>query len=134
ALSLNAALHYTRGRGFYEEYRYDAKFADYGISDIVVDDDGDPTDNTTISSTDLIRRRWLDNHFYGTTWSINYDKGRWNTVVGGAWNEYDGDHFGEVLWSEQGHIPHEHRYYFNNGKKRDFNTYAKVNYQISDRF
>src|SRR5690606_30230064 len=52
----------------------------------------------------------------------------------GAWNEYDGDHFGEVLWSEQGHIPHEHRYYFNNGKKRDFNTYAKVNYQISDRF
>lgn len=133
AVTVNAALHYTPGKGYYEEYRYDNDLEDYGIPDIIIDDDGVEADNDTITSTDLIRRRWLDNDFYGFTWSVNYDKNRWNAVVGGAWNRYDGDHFGEVVWSQVGTIPHEHRYYFNNGDKRDFNVFAKANYQLTER-
>lgn len=131
-VSLSAALHYTPGQGFYEEYRHDDDFTDYGIPPLVIDPDA-VTEEGMIFTTDVIRRRWLDNHFYGATWSINYDQGKWNTVFGGAWNIYDGDHFGEVIWSSAGNIPHEYRYYDNNGTKRDVNTYAKANYQFSER-
>jgi iron complex outermembrane receptor protein len=133
ALTINTALHYTPGKGYYEEYRYDDDLADYGLDDVIVDDDGIATDNDTITSADLIRRRWLDNDFYGFTWSLNYDKNKWNIIGGGAWNRYDGDHFGEVIWSETGSAAYEHPYYFNNGDKRDFNVYAKANYQFSER-
>lgn len=131
--TLNAALHYTPGTGFYEEYRYDDELADYGLPEIVVDDDGVTIDNDTIWSTDLIRRRWLDNDFYGFTWSVNFDKNNWNVIAGGAWNRYDGDHFGKIVWAESGGVDYEHPYYFNTGDKRDFNAYVKANYQVSEK-
>jgi iron complex outermembrane receptor protein len=133
AVTLNAALHYTPGKGYYEEYRYADKLEDYGLNNLFVDDDSNPSDNDTISTTDLIRRRWLDNDFYGFTWSVNYDIDRWNAIAGGGWNRYDGDHFGEVLWTQVGSVPHEYRYYFNNGDKRDLNLFLKANYEITDR-
>lgn len=132
-VTLNAALHYTPGRGYYEEFRYDDDLADYGIPVEIIDDDGDAIDNDTISSTDLIRRRWLDNDFYGFTWSLNYDHNDWNVVVGGAWNRYDGNHFGEIIWARHGDINYEQPYYFNTGDKKDFNTYLKANYQFTSR-
>ncbi len=130
--TINTALHYTPGKGYYEEYRYDNDLADYGLPDIIVDDDGSPADNDTVTSTDLIRRRWLDNDFYGFTWSVNYDEANWNIVAGGAWNRYVGDHFGEIVWAEAGHVDYERPYYFNTGDKRDLNNYLKVNYQVSE--
>lgn len=133
AFTINTALHYTRGKGFYEEYRIDDDLADYGIAEPVIDDDGNTADNDTIRTSDLIRRRWLDNHFYGATWSINYDKNEWNIVFGGAANRYEGDHFGEVIWSAAGGSAYEQPYYLNTGDKRDFNTYLKANYQLGDR-
>ncbi|HYG18140.1 MAG TPA: TonB-dependent receptor, partial [Ohtaekwangia sp.] len=130
----NASLHYTRGNGYYEEYKYDGDFADYGLPDVVIqDDDGTTEDNDTISSTDFIRRRWLDNHFYGITYSLNYEKGNLNSILGGSWNRYDGDHFGEILWSEVSVVPIEYQYYFNTGDKRDFNVFLKNNYQFSEK-
>lgn len=133
AVTMNAALHYTQGKGYYEEYKYDDELADYGLPEVIIDDDGDPTDNVTISESDLIRRRWLNNDFYGMTWSLNYDRNKWNVVAGGAWNYYDGDHFGEVIWSETGSATYKHPYYFNNGEKGDFNVYGKANYQVTDK-
>lgn len=121
----NLSLHYTPGKGYYEEYRYDDDLSDYRI---------DPVDigGETISSTDLIRRRWLDNHFYGFTYSLNYNKNSWDATLGGGWNRYDGDHYGEIIWAEISPVPHEYRYYYNNGDKRDFNIYAKANYGFTD--
>ena len=133
-VTINTALHFTPGKGYYEEYRYDNDLADYGLPDLIIDDDGNAADNDTVTSTDLIRRRWLDNDFYGFTWSVNYDLNKWNLIAGGAWNRYDGDHFGEIVWTGTGSAPYEHRYYFNNGDKRDFNAYLKANYQFSEKF
>lgn len=133
AVTVNAALHYTPGKGYYEEYRYDDDLSDYGLNNTIVDDDGNAADNDTISSSDLIRRRWLDNDFYGFTWSVNYDINNWNVIAGGGWNRYDGDHFGEILWTDVGAVPHEYRYYFNNADKRDFNAYVKANLQLTER-
>jgi len=126
AITANLSLHYTKGKGYYEEYRIDDEFSSYGLSGVVIGD-------SLIESADIIRRRWLNNDFYGLTYSLNYDKGNWDVDLGGAWNRYDGDHYGEIIWSEVATEPIGYRYYFNNGDKRDFNIYLKAGYQFSEK-
>ncbi len=124
-MSLNASLFYTRGKGYYEQYKDDSDFADYLLEDVVIGGD-------TLSSTDLIQRKWLDNHFYGGNLSMNYKDRKLEANIGFGWNQYNGDHFGRVIWSEyasNGDIRHE--WYRNNGLKTDLNGYAKVNYLIT---
>lgn len=90
-LAFNGALHYTYGRGYYEEYKNDQDFSDYNLQPISIG-------GTVISSTDLIRRRWLNNDFYGITYSFIYDPApKMNFTLGGAYNEYDGGHYGEII-------------------------------------
>ncbi|QEE48393.1 TonB-dependent receptor [Flavobacterium alkalisoli] len=125
--STNAALHYTIGKGYYEQYRQDEDFADYGLNEITIGGE-------TINSTDLIRRRWLENDFYGTTFSANYKNDNVNVIVGGALNRYEGDHFGEIIWARyasQSEI--RDRYYDDNAVKTDFNAFAKANWQLNQK-
>lgn len=123
----SAALHYTYGRGYYEEFKNDESFSDYGLADFDIG-------GTTISATDLIRRRWLDNDFYGTTFSLTFDKDRLSSVLGGAWNQYDGKHFGEIIWAEYAaNATKDFRYYSSEATKTDFNMYWKNSYQLTDR-
>lgn len=125
-VNLNTALHYTPGKGFYEEYRYDNDFEDYGLSPVTIGD-------SLVESVDLIRRRWLDNDFYGFTYGLNVDRKKWNLVFGGGWNQYDGDHFGEIIWSEVAVVPQGYRYYFSTGKKSDYNAYLKLNADLTPK-
>ncbi len=122
----NLAIHYTNGRGFYEQYRDEADFASYGYAPITVNGE-------EVNSMDLIRRKWLDNDFYGTTFSANYTNNTVNFILGGGWNTYKGDHFGEVIWAE--HInAYNDKYYTDNSKKTDFNIYGKLNYQLNNKW
>jgi iron complex outermembrane receptor protein len=124
---LNTGLHYTRGYGYYEEYKLDQSFQDYKLNDVIVSND-------TISNTDLIRRRWLDNHFFGGIYSLTYNpdfnepkKLRTKIVFGGGANQYLGDHFGEVIWSKyasNGFI--NDKYYNDDAIKTDANQYFKI--------
>lgn len=126
-LGLNLAAHYTDGGGFFEEFRGDDDLSDYGLPNVVLG-------GTTISSTDLIRRRWLDNDFYGAVFDLNYSKDKVDATFGGAVNEYIGRHFGEVIWARfasTGNI--RHRYYESRSEKVDVNTYLKVNYQLNEK-
>jgi iron complex outermembrane recepter protein len=127
AFTANVSLHYTPGKGYYEEYRYNNTLADYGLSPVTIGD-------STITSTDLVRRRWLKNDFYGFTYSLNYEKDKLNAILGGGWNRYDGDHYGQIIWAQVSAVPTEYQYYFNNGDKRDFNIYGKTTYSFTDRF
>lgn len=125
-LSANAALHYTKGRGYYEEFKVDQKFAAYGLDTLFIG-------TTTIAKTDLVRRRWLDNQFYGATYSVRYQP---NTALdftlGGAYNEYSGDHYGEIIWAKFSSQRKIHdRYYEDDAFKSDFNIYGKANYQLN---
>lgn len=121
---LNAALHYTKGAGYYEEFREDNDLEDYGLADVIIGDE-------TISTTDLVRRRWLDNDFYGATYSLTYQPNRvLRLSLGGAYNEYYGGHFGEVIWARyasDGELGD--RYYEDDGNKTDFNIFGKAEYQ-----
>ena len=124
-LSFNGALHYTKGSGYYEEFKTAQAFADYGLANVVIG-------SQTINETDLIRRRWLKNDFYGLTYALNYKpNNKLNYTLGGAYNEYDGDHYGEVIWAKyasNGNI--RDQYYFDNGFKKDFNVFGKANIQF----
>lgn len=92
-----------------------------------------------ITRSDVIRRRWLENDFYGTTYALTYDRkleggNQVNVILGGAWNAYDGDHFGEIIWMEHPNASdYGDFYYLNNGYKTDFNNYLKVNYLINNK-
>lgn len=125
-LNFTGALHYTKGRGFFEQFKAGEDLADYGLENVVVGTE-------TITSSDIIRRRWLDNDFYGATYSLNYNKEAVNITFGGAINTYDGDHFGEIIWAQfAGDVDIRDRYYEGNGVKKDFNAFLKVNYQVTD--
>lgn len=122
--STNLALHYTRGQGYFEQYREDDKFSTYGIAPF--DKDG-----VTVNTTDLIRRRWLDNDFYGTTFSANYRDSKVDLILGGGWNNYTGDHYGEIIWARfSNNKDYKDRYYDDTSTKSDMNVYAKANYRI----
>nr|WP_321450602.1 TonB-dependent receptor [uncultured Carboxylicivirga sp.] len=121
-LNLNGALHYTQGEGYFEQYKEDESFGDYNWTPIAIGDE-------TISSTDLIRQKWMKNDFYGFTASANYNTDDVDLSFGGGWNRYDGDHFGEVIWARYaGTSEKGDQWYFNNGTKTDYNVYAKLNW------
>ncbi len=129
------ALHYTRGRGFFEEYvdewyygnilfAPDAGLDFLGIDPVTID-------GQEIATTDYIRRRWLDNDFYGTVFTATLKRDAWDLSLGGGWNVYTGDHFGELIWARySGGLERGDRYYENDSRKRDFNLYAKVSRQL----
>lgn len=126
--STNIALHYTRGRGFFEQFKEDDDFETYGFDPINVNGE-------LIDETDVIRRRWLTNDFYGTVFSANYKKGNLNLIIGGGFNKYEGDHFGEVIWARfASNSNYQDRYYDDNSSKTDFNIYTKANYQLNEQW
>ena len=125
-LDVHAALHYTKGGGYYEEYRPSETLALYGLQDVVQGKD-------TLRAANLIRRKWLDNDFYGATFSLNLrPSGRWLHTWGGGLNRYDGRHFGRVIWSELALGGWPTRDYYNNrAQKTDGNLYWKSTVDLS---
>ena len=125
--TFNFNLHYTKGSGYYEEYKEADKFANYGVPNII-------NGTETIKKTDLIRRKWLDNDFYGTTFSLVYQgNNKLSANIGGGFNQYDGKHFGEIIWAKYAqNIPFGYRWYNNDATKKDFNLYGKVNYALTE--
>lgn len=135
--NLNLALHYTRGDGYYEQYKSDQKLYKYLIAGG--------------TRADLVRRKHMGNDFYGAVGSINYDNnGKLTLNLGGGWNKYDGNHWGKVIWlgdryyydddynkvyvPGDGTLDPDHRYYDNNAKKTDGNIFAKATCEIFDGF
>ncbi len=125
-LNFSVAGHYTRGKGYFEQYKAGEDFSTYGFDPLVFTND-------TVTTTDVIRRRWLDNHFYGGVFALNYNKKNLDLTFGGSANAYQGGHYGEVIWAEfasQSDI--RDRYYDNDAFKIDLMSYLKATYSIKD--
>jgi len=127
-LSANVSLHYTKGSGYYQELKYNQELASYLVSPIV-----NGTDTGYYSN--LVRRKWLDNDFYGTTFSLQYnDNKKINSVFGGGINQYYGNHFGRVVSAElQKNIDDSKNYYSNNSLKNDYNIFIKNTYFVTQK-
>ncbi len=119
----NTAIFYTKGAGYYEEYRTAQNLNDYGLPDYY-------NGITTISQTDLVRQLWLNNNFYGTIFSYQQQNDASQITVGGGWNEYDGLHYGIVTWAQAG-FPKDYKYYELPATKIDFNLYVKLQQQFN---
>ncbi|RLD47042.1 MAG: TonB-dependent receptor [Bacteroidetes bacterium] len=128
--NITGALHYTKGEGYYESWKDDRKLgAYYGVPDVIIGGD-------TITKTDAVHQKWLDNDFYGATFSINYNNRKDLIVnVGAAANSYVGDHYGKVVWAEYAStLGKDYQWYNNTGKKNTYNTYIKANYLLTQKF
>jgi len=125
--NINLAAHYTHGQGYYEQEKLSQNLIDYNLSNIIIGND-------TILSTDLIRRKWLNNDFGGITYSLNHKKNKLNLIIGGAYNKYSGQHYGNIIWAEYAsNGSFEHEYYRNIATKFDNNVFVKSDYQVSKK-
>jgi len=121
--STNVALHYTKGKGYYENYKEDAEMSEYNLNPV-----------GAITTTDLVRQKWLDNDFYGTTFSAKYRTEKLDVILGGGWNKYEGDHFGKVIWARYASLSELGDHYYDDySAKTDGNLFAKVNYQFTEK-
>jgi iron complex outermembrane receptor protein len=119
--------HYTRGKGYFEQYKDQEELADYGIEPELVGD-------SLFTISDLIRRRWLDNHFYGFTYAVNYTGNKVTATLGGGWNQYLGKHFGEVIQTQFTEYEDlNQRYYEDDGRKTDISAFLRGNYQAHEK-
>lgn len=125
--SFSGALHYTHGDGYYEEYRNSDAVADYGLTPVIIGID-------TLSHTDLVRRLWLSNNFYGLTYNFNYKPiDDLHLTLGGAYNEYKGQHYNNIEWTQESTtIPPDYEYSRDDAKKTDFNSFARAEYRTNN--
>ncbi len=122
--SFNTAVFLSKGKGYYEEYKADQAYADYGLPNVIVS-------GATVKTTDLVRQRWLDNDFYGQIASLQYKDIKDELTFGGGWTKYTGQHFGNIIWMKTGSVSKEYRYYDYPATKTDVNLYAKWQHQLS---
>ena len=121
----NMAAFLTRGKGYYEQYKAQQAFADYGLANY-------NNGTTTITETDLVRRLWLDNYFYGTIFSLQYQRNKTQLIFGGGYNAYDGNHYGNIKWATvQAAVPLNYRWYNLAAYKKDFSVYNKWIQQLN---
>lgn len=126
--TLNAALHYTNGYGFYQEYKNRRTLEEYGLTPFAV---AGSTELQTKS--DLIRKKIVDSDFGGGLFSFDYKDGRWNASLGGSLNYYNNHHTGRVIWVKNyaGDLLPDQKYYDNEGSKTDGTAYAKASFEIA---
>lgn len=121
--SSNLAVHYTKGKGYYENYKEDADMADYELLPV-----------GAVNTTDLVRQKWLDNDFYGTTFSVKYKDEKLDVIFGGGWNKYEGAHYGKVIWARYASQSELGDHYYDDfSTKTDGNIFAKANYQFTEK-
>src|SRR6201991_3809330 len=118
SLSCNTAAFLTRGKGYFEEFREQDSYANYGLTGPVVGAD-------TTQTTDLVRQQWLDNYFYGGIFSLQYKQRGDQLTLGGGWDKYDGKHYADIIWTQNGGVPKDYQYYNIPAHKTDFNIYGK---------
>jgi len=137
--STNLGLNYTHGKGYYEEY-----VDDYYHTNILFSSDSsfgflglDPinVNGEEFDTMDYVRRKWLDNDFYVANANANFKSENLNLMFGASYSSYDGDHFGELIWTQYASNSNigDH-YYDGNGKKNDFNAFAKATLKLNEDF
>jgi iron complex outermembrane recepter protein len=123
-LKSNVAAFFTKGKGFYEQYKAAQKLSKYGL----------PAFGST-SKTDMINQLWLDNNFYGTVFSLQYDKKNTQLIFGGGYNRYEGEHYGQIIWAKvQAAVPANFEWYNTPAHKYDFSAYTKWTQSFGKKF
>ncbi len=126
--STNLGLNYTYGRGYFEQYKEDEDFEDYNFTPVEIGGE-------TINSTDLIRRRWLDNDYYVVNANATYKNSKLEVTSGAFYSLYKGDHFGEVIWARFASDSEiRDQYYFSDATKNEFSVFSKATFKLDNKW
>jgi iron complex outermembrane receptor protein len=119
--SANLGLNYTKGKGYFEQYKSEESAADF--SNLIEED------------SDVIVRRWLDNNFYVLNANVTYKQNAFEIISGLSYSSYDGDHFGEVIWGSdlQPNTEIRDRYYVGDATKNDFSIFSKATFKLAEK-
>lgn len=128
SITAHIATFLTRGKGYYQEYKMGESYNSYGLPDYI-----SPSTLDTLTTTDLIRQLWLDNYYYGSVFSLMYDKKNTQVSFGGGWTQYLGGHYGYIKWA-QNNVPDDYKWYDLTSQKNDLNLYAKAQQTISKKW
>jgi len=128
-LSFNATAFLIKGHGYYEQYKENRRFSSYGLGNVIIGND-------TLTRSDIIQQKHLDNIFYGINVAAHYNSHkRLKLSTGGSANTYTNDHFGNIIWMQYAHsVPKDHQWYFNNGVKTDISVWARSSYLLTEKF
>ena len=129
SLNFSSTFHYTRGIGYYEQYKESEDYTDYGLENQIIEND-------TLTSSNLIRRKYLDNHFYGTHMSLNYTNSKipLSIILGVSANRFENDHYGKIVWMQfSGNLGHDITYYEGKGDKIEASSFLKAQYALSKK-
>ncbi|MDQ3682205.1 MAG: TonB-dependent receptor [Bacteroidota bacterium] len=127
SLVFNTGLFYIKGKGYYEQYKADEKYVDYGLAEPTIG-------SQVITNSDFIRQLWLDNDYYGNIFSLQHSSGKTQLNIGGSVAKYEGQHYGEVVWAKNGLSKENARWYHNPAEKTDANVYGKWQQDLSETF
>ncbi|MBU3822136.1 TonB-dependent receptor [Flavobacteriaceae bacterium XHP0103] len=119
--STNLGLNYTKGKGYFEQYKPEESAADF--ANLIEDD------------SDVIVRRWLDNNFYVLNANVSYKKNALEIITGVSMSSYTGDHFGEVIWGSDlaPNTQIRDRYYEGDATKNDFSVFSKATFKLAEK-
>ncbi len=120
--STNLGLNYTKGRGYFEQYKPEESAADFA--------------NLIEEDSDVIVRRWLDNNFYVLNANVTYKNTALEIISGLSMSSYTGDHFGEVIWGSDlaPNTEIRDRYYDGDATKNDFSVFSKATFKFAEKF
>lgn len=122
----NTGFFLTKGKGYYEQYKADNLLSDYGLPDYL-------SDTTLITATNLVRRLWLANDYYGSIYSLHFNRNNTNIILGGSLSRYDGNHYGEITRADvQAAVPTNYRWYDVAARKTDWSSYLKATHKLSE--
>lgn len=123
-LTWNTTLNVTDGYGYYENYKYDTKFSKYGLQ----------SDTESLKRSDFIVQQAMDNIYLAANSGLFYERGDWKVAGAVSWGQYNGDHFGDVVWCKHLPLQEDYRWYQNNGRKQDFSAYVRAENSSIDKF
>jgi len=119
--STNLGLNYTKGKGYFEQYKTEESAADFN--------------NLIEEDSDVIVRRWLDNNFYVVNANVTYKNNAVEVITGLSYSSYDGDHFGEVIWGSDlaANTNIRDHYYDGDATKNDFSVFSKATVRFNEQ-
>ena len=119
--STNIGLNYTRGKGYFEQFKDGRSAADYN--------------NLINEDSDVVVRRWLDNHFYVANANVTYKKNSLELITGISYSDYTNDHYGEIIWGSDlaSETNIRDRYYLSISDKSDFSIFSKATFRMSEK-
>ncbi len=119
--STNLGLNYTKGSGYFEQYKKEEDASDFN--------------NIIEDGADVIVRRWLDNDFYVVNFNATYTNEKLTVISGGSYSNYSGDHFGEIIWGSDLATGASigDRYYMSDARKKDVSIFSKATYKLTEK-